>query len=98
MIFGPNGTVISDTLRDEEGIVYADIDLKQCVVPKQFQDVVGYYNRFDVFQLKVNRRALTPAEFSDGVAGVEYDDLSGLGLTSPEEAWPVESVDGAKRP
>ena len=98
MIFGPNGTVISDTLRDDEGIVYADIDLKQCVVPKQFQDVVGYYNRFDVFQLKVNRRALAPAEFSDSAAGFEYDDLSGPGSTAPQAAWPVESVDGANRP
>jgi len=42
MIFGPDGRVISDTLRDEEGIVYADIELAKCVVPKQFQDVVGY--------------------------------------------------------
>jgi len=64
MILGPDGAPISDTIRDEEGIVYADIDLAKCVVPKQFQDVAGYYNRFDVFELKVNRRALTPAQFS----------------------------------
>lgn len=70
MIFGPNGTVISEVLRDEEGIVYADIDLARCVVPKQFQDVVGYYNRFDVFELRVNRRALAPASFHDGFDGV----------------------------
>jgi nitrilase len=68
LIFGPDGRVISDTLRDEEGIVYADIELAKCVVPKQFQDVVGYYNRFDVFQLNVNRRPLTPVEFSDARA------------------------------
>ncbi|MGT2492852.1 hypothetical protein ACU4GD_26000 [Cupriavidus basilensis] len=64
MILGPDGQPISEVIRDEEGIVYADIDLAKCVVPKQFQDVVGYYNRFDVFQLKVNRRALAPVEFS----------------------------------
>ncbi|WP_186262171.1 carbon-nitrogen hydrolase family protein [Burkholderia gladioli] len=69
MIFGPNGTVISEVRRDEEGIVYADIDLARCVVPKQFQDVVGYYNRFDVFELRVNRRALAPASFHDGFDG-----------------------------
>ncbi|EKS29596.1 carbon-nitrogen hydrolase family protein [Afipia felis] len=63
LIIGPGGAPISNVLKDEEGIVYADIDLSLCVVPKQFQDVVGYYNRFDVFQLKVNRRALTAAEF-----------------------------------
>lgn len=65
MILGPDGSPISETLREEEGIVYADIDLEKCVVPKQFQDVVGYYNRFDVFQLKVNRRALSPVQLQD---------------------------------
>lgn len=89
MIFGPNGNVISDTLRDDEGIVYADIDLSQCVVPKQFQDVVGYYNRFDVFQLNVNRRALTPAHFIDDADGVSFDTLSPL---PSGEAWPMASA------
>jgi aliphatic nitrilase len=70
MIIGPSGAVVSDTLRDEEGIVYARIDLDDCIVPKQFQDVVGYYNRFDVFDLRVNRRALEPVRFSDGLTSV----------------------------
>lgn len=78
MIFGPDGRVISDTLRDEEGIVYADIDLAKCIVPKQFQDVVGYYNRFDVFQLSVNRHPLNPVEFNDaGSAAADADALYG---------------------
>jgi hypothetical protein len=47
------------------GIVYADIDLDDCIVPKQFHDVVGYYNRFDVFNLQVNRATLEPAVFHD---------------------------------
>lgn len=81
MIFGPDGRVISDVLRDDEGIVYADIDLARCVVPKQFQDVVGYYNRFDVFELRVNRRALTPASFSDG-----HDSAADDPLYAPFEA------------
>ncbi|RZO09409.1 carbon-nitrogen hydrolase family protein [Pseudomonas moorei] len=65
MIIGPNGSVISETIQNEEGIVYADIDLDDCIVPKQFHDVVGYYNRFDVFDLKVNRSSHEPAVFSD---------------------------------
>jgi len=65
MIISPTGSVISETLQDEEGIVYADIDLDDCIVPKQFHDVVGYYNRFDVFTLHVNRTALEPAVFHD---------------------------------
>lgn len=65
----PTGEVMGEALQDEEGIVYAELDLAQCVEPKQFHDVVGYYNRFDVFDLAVNRVRLTPARFHDGLAG-----------------------------
>ena len=58
-------------LQHEEGIAYATFDLNACIEPKQFHDVVGYYNRFDVFELKVNRRALTPVEFNDAAAEAE---------------------------
>ena len=43
-------------MQGEEGIAYATLDLNECVEPKQFHDVVGYYQRFDVFDLKVDRR------------------------------------------
>ena len=58
MVIGPSGEVISDTLCESEGLLYQDIDISQCVEPKQFHDVVGYYNRFDVFDLKVTRKRL----------------------------------------
>ena len=60
MVIGPSGEVISDTMCESEGLLYQDIDVSQCVEPKQFHDVVGYYNRFDVFDLKVNRKRLSP--------------------------------------
>ena len=60
MVLGPSGEVISDTLCEAEGLLYHTIDLSDCVEPKQFHDVAGYYNRFDVFQLTVDRRRLTP--------------------------------------
>lgn len=63
----PTGAQIGEALLDE-GILYAEIDLAACVEPKQFHDVVGYYNRFDVFDLAVNRRRLEPARFHDGPA------------------------------
>ncbi len=65
MVIGPSGEVISDTLSDAEGLLYQDIDITQCVEPKQFHDIVGYYNRFDVFELTVTRKRLTPIAFSD---------------------------------
>lgn len=58
----PTGEQIGPTQTDE-GLLYASIDLSACVEPKQFHDVVGYYNRFDIFDLKVNRTRLAPASF-----------------------------------
>ena len=59
----PTGEVMGETLQDEEGIAYAELDLNACVEPKQFHDVVGYYNRFDIFDLSIDRTRLTPAKF-----------------------------------
>lgn len=51
---GPNGAVIGEPLIDDEGIIYADIDLAKCIQPKQMHDILGHYNRFDIFDLRVN--------------------------------------------
>jgi len=51
---GPNGVVIGEPLIDEEGMIYADIDLAKCIQPKQMHDILGHYNRFDIFDLRVN--------------------------------------------
>jgi len=55
-IFGPDGRLLTEPLIDDEGIVYADIDLRRCIQPKQMHDIIGHYNRFDVFQLHLDRR------------------------------------------
>jgi nitrilase len=55
-IFGPDGRTISEPIVDVEGITYADIDLSKCVAPKQYQDIIGHYNRSDIFTLRVDRR------------------------------------------
>jgi predicted amidohydrolase len=55
-IINPHGQLISEPLIDVEGIAYAEIDLEQCIEPKQLQDIIGNYNRFDIFQLHVDRR------------------------------------------
>ena len=64
MILAPTGEPIGDVLCQDEGILYADIDLAASVEPKQFHDVVGSYNRFDIFQLTVNRSANRPIAFA----------------------------------
>lgn len=65
MVIAPSGEVIGETLCEAEGLLYQELDLSACVEPKQFHDIVGYYNRFDVFHLTVNRTRLTPVTLSD---------------------------------
>jgi aliphatic nitrilase len=65
-IIGPDGRVVGEALIDDEGIVYADIDLNRCIQPKQMHDIVGHYNRFDIFDLRINRRQLAPLGFGEG--------------------------------
>ena len=42
-------------LQKEEGILYAELDMQRCVEGRQYHDVVGGYQRLDVFDLKVDR-------------------------------------------
>ncbi|TXF10042.1 carbon-nitrogen hydrolase family protein [Pelomicrobium methylotrophicum] len=85
LIVGPMGAIISDVLQDEEGILYAEIDLAETVAPRQLQDVAGYYNRFDVFRLSVNRAPNRPVWFEGeelrpapriDVAGIDEDEAA----------------------
>ncbi len=84
VVLGPDGTPITKALRDEEGILYADIDVSQCVEPKQFHDVVGYYNRFDIFKLTVDRTRRPPAYFED--AAFEQPDAQAARAPAAEPA------------
>ena len=62
---GPNGAAIGTPLIDDEGIVYADIDLEKCIQPKQMHDILGHYNRFDIFDLRVNTAPTRNITFID---------------------------------
>ncbi len=59
-IISPLGDVLAGPLYDQEGILYADLDLAEIVRAKFDFDVVGHYARPDVFQLTVNERPLLP--------------------------------------
>ena len=52
-IYGPNGEVLT-SIEGEEGIIYADIDIEQEIIRKQWHDIIGHYNRFDVLSLNLN--------------------------------------------
>ncbi len=59
-IVSPLGEVVAGPLIDEEGILYADLDLGEIVRAKVDFDVVGHYARPDVFQLVVNEGKNSP--------------------------------------
>ena len=73
MVIGPDAETVGDVISDSEGILYADIDLDACVEPKQFHDVGGSYNRFDIFKLTVDRSENRPVPFTAENISAEAD-------------------------
>jgi aliphatic nitrilase len=55
-IIAPNMEVIAGPMGNEEGILYADLDLEKGIEMKLRHDFVGHYNRPDIFQLRINRQ------------------------------------------
>jgi aliphatic nitrilase len=55
MIIAPNTDIIAGPMGNEEGILYADIDIEQCIKYKLHHDFSGHYNREDIFRLCINK-------------------------------------------
>lgn len=66
MVVGPEGNIINSIPANEEGMIFADIDLELAIELKQHHDLVGYYNRFDVFDFGLNQKRLKPARIHGG--------------------------------
>ncbi|KAJ3521573.1 hypothetical protein NM208_g13226 [Fusarium decemcellulare] len=65
-IFSPFGQELVEPLQpDEEGILYAEIDIKEKYKAKQNLDTVGHYSRPDQLSLRVNTHASTPVFFAN---------------------------------
>jgi nitrilase len=62
-IISPLGEVLAGPLFDQEGILYADLDLAEVARGKLDFDVTGHYARPDVFQLTVNEAPAQPVRF-----------------------------------
>jgi predicted amidohydrolase len=59
-VFAPDGAVVADSVAGEETIVYADLDLGRIPEEQAALDVVGHYNRPDVFTFGVDERPREP--------------------------------------
>ena len=60
LVVNPLGHTVAGPLREETGVVYADIDLSAIAVAKRSLDVAGHYSRPDIFELRVNRETQKP--------------------------------------
>lgn len=60
MVIGPDGRAIAGPLHGDEGIIYARVNLSEEITAKQAHDIVGTYNRADIFHLSVDTRRHTP--------------------------------------
>lgn len=98
LIVSPGSQIIAGPLGNEEGILYADLDLELGIRMKLRHDFAGHYNRSDIFQVRIN--AGTPEIF--GVAnasplnpglGAGFAMLSGSGA----DGVPQLDADGAAR-
>jgi hypothetical protein len=61
-------------------MVLAEIDVSLSIEQKQIHDIVGSYNRFDVFRLSVDQRSNQPITLIRDEGG----SISGI----PADAWP----------
>lgn len=62
-IVSPSGTYLAGPRWEGEGIVHAKVDMGDRVRSKATHDVTGHYNRFDIFNLTVNRDPHHPIQF-----------------------------------
>jgi nitrilase len=64
-IISPMGKVLAGPLYDQEGILFAELDLRAIARSKFDFDVVGHYARPDVFQLRVNEEPIVSVVSGD---------------------------------
>ncbi len=57
LIVDPDGKIVAGPLKEQEGILYADVEGHQLVGPRWQLDVAGHYARPDIFELRVHRGA-----------------------------------------
>ncbi len=65
VVVAPTGEILAGPIWDEEGILFAELDLEEVTRAKIDFDVVGHYARPDIFQLKVNYQPQAIVTYGD---------------------------------
>jgi len=63
VVIAPGGNIVAGPMRNEQGILYAEIDNKSVSLARRTMDVVGHYARPDIFTLHVNKQPQSPVKF-----------------------------------
>jgi nitrilase len=72
IIVGPDGEALGDPVTGGEGIVVADIDIAESIELKMMHDIVGHYNRFDIFHLEVDPTPNQPVSIKKATRREEH--------------------------
>jgi nitrilase len=89
-IVGPRGEILAGPLVEEEGILYADLDVGYARSVRVEFDAVGHYSRPDVFQLSVHGGPLA----TDDAGGARRDGAVATSPPAGERARPGASANG----
>jgi nitrilase len=71
-IVAPNATYVAGPHRDDETVLYGEIDLGMIPFAKFFADSAGHYARPDVFSFGIDATAQTPLGMSHGRPGEDW--------------------------
>jgi nitrilase len=63
VVIAPGGEIVAGPLRDQQGILYAEVDLERVAISRRAMDVVGHYARPDIFTLHVKAEPQSPVRF-----------------------------------
>lgn len=102
MIVSPEGRVLTESLGEEEGIVYADLDFGLIAKRKRMMDSVGHYARPELLSLRLNASAAMPMHTVAGEPGWPAGEIpaavagagaaAGAGVVEPEPEPQSESA------
>ena len=82
-IIGPSGNIVAGPMGPGEGILYADVDLNDVLTVKMHHDFAGHYNRFDVFNVTINRNA--PAVLNEQGARARFEAIEADAKPGPKK-------------
>jgi nitrilase len=63
VVVEPGGKIMAGPFHEEQGILYAELDLNKVAISRRTFDVAGHYSRPDIFTLHVDTRPRTPVVF-----------------------------------